>query len=163
MSKKNKNGAKTNGGHITLEYIDAKFDRHMEQWRQDRRETEARIAADRKEAEERQKATEARIAADRRETAERLAADRKESEERQKATEARIAADRKEAEERQRATEERLAAERKDAEARLIAERMEARQEFNSHRRWLLANFATVVVGIATILVTIIVFVINGG
>ena len=87
---------------ITLEYIDAKFDRHMEQWRQDRKEEADRHAATMEKME-------ARIAADRKETAERLAADRKDAEER-------LVADRKDA-------EERLAAERKEARQEFNSQR----------------------------------------
>ena len=106
---------------VTLEYIDAKFDRHMEQWRQDRQEMEARLAAERKEAAAYLDKMETRVAADRKETAERLAADREE------------------------------------AEARLAAERQEARREFNSQRRWLIANFAAVVVGMGGIFIALLI------
>ena len=106
---------------ITLEYIDAKFDKHMEQMRQDRKEMI--------------EATEARLAADRKETAERLAADRKEATER-------LAADRKEAEARQQATETRL---------------MDERKEFITQKRWLIANFLAIVVGMASIFIAVLI------
>ena len=144
-----------NTEQVTLEYIDAKFDKHMELWRQDRMEVEMRIAADRKEtadrlaadrkeAEARQQAAEARLAADRKETADRLAADRKE-------TADRLAADRKEAEERQKATESRL---------------MDERKEFITHKRFLIANFVAIVVGMASMFIAIIIAIVvitNGG
>ena len=95
--------------------------------RQDRLEIEQRIAADRKEAEKRQEAAEARLAADRKEAEARLAADRKEAEKRQEAT-----------------------------EARLVQERAEARKDFNSQRRWLIANFVAVVVCMMSIFFAIL-------
>ena len=105
-----------NTDRVTLEYIDAKFDRYEERWRQDRIESEARLAADRKEAEARQQATEARLAAERKESEARLERERKES-------------------------EARLERERKESEARLEREFRESR----STRRWLIATFGSVV------------------
>ena len=125
---------------VTLEFIDAKFDRleakldkHMEQWRQDRKEMEERIAADR------------------RETADRLAADRIEAEARQKATEARLMDERREADARQKTTEARL---------------MDERKEFITQKRFLIANFVAIVVGMASIFIAVliaIVAIVNGG
>ena len=111
---------------ITLEYIDTKFDKHMEQWRKMNAATEARLAADRKEAAD-------RLAADRKETADRLAADRKEAEARQQATETRL---------------------------------MDERKEFITQKRWLIANFLAIVVGMASIFIAVliaIVVIVNGG
>ena len=111
---------------ITLEFIDAKFDRFEAKWERDRKEEaarhealmekmEARIAAERKEAEARQQATEARLERDCKEAEARLAADRKEA-------------------------EARLAADRKEAEMRLEKER----REFKSTHRWLIMTFFAV-------------------
>ena len=86
---------------ITLEYIDAKldakFDRFEEKWRQDRKEEAERHAATLEKMEA------------------RIAADRKEAEARQQAAETRLANERKEAEARQQTTETRLVEERKEA------------------------------------------------
>ena len=143
---------------ITLEYIDAKFesydakfDKHMEQWRQDRKEMEARIAADRKE------------------TADRLAADRKEAEARQQATETRLTNERREAEARQQATETRLTNERREAEARQQATEtrlMDERKQFITQKRFLIANLVAIVVGMGSIFIALliaIVVIVNGG
>ena len=133
-----------NTEQITLEYIDSKFDKHMEQWRQDSKAmyaaTEARLAADRKEAEARQQATETR-----------LMNERKEAEARQQATETRLMNERKEAEARQQVTETRL---------------MDERKEFITQKRWLIANFLAIVVGMASIFIAVlvaIVAIVNGG
>ena len=131
---------------VTLEFIDAKFDRHLEQWRQDLKEmnaaTEMRLAADRKEAAE-------RLAADRKEAAERLAADRKEAEARQQTTESRLMNERKEAEARQQSSE-----------ARFAADRAADRNEFISQKRWLIANFLAVVIGMTGIFIALLVAII---
>ena len=122
---------------ITLEYIDAKFDKHMEQMRLDRKKMIA--------------ATEARLAADRKEAEARLVADRKEAEAKQQATETRLMNERKEAEARQQATETRL---------------MDERKEFITQKRWLIANFLAIVVGMASIFIAVliaIVAIVNGG
>ena len=136
---------------VTLEFIDAKFDRleakldkHMQQWRHDSKEmyatTEARLAADRKEAEARQQATETR-----------LTNERREAEARQQATETRLTNERREAEARQKATETRL---------------MDERKEFITQKRFLIANFVAIVVGMASIFIAVlvaIVAIVNGG
>ena len=152
--------------HITLEYIDAKFDKHMEQMRQDRKEmiaaTEARLAADRKEAEARQQATETRLENERKEAEARQQATETRLENERKEAEARLAADRKE-------TAERLAADRKEAEARQQATEtrlMDERKEFITQKRWLIANFLAIVVGMASIFIAVliaIVVIVNGG
>ena len=122
-----------NTEQITLEFIDAKFDRFEKQWREDRKEEAARLAADRKETEA------------------RLERDRKEAEAKQKATETRLMDERKEAEARQKATETRL---------------MDERKEFITQKRWLIANFMAIVVGMASIFIAVlvaIVAIVNGG
>ena len=120
---------------VTVEQFDTKLDAKIkwivEQIKEDRKETEVRLAADRKEAAE-------KLATDRKEAEARLAADRREAE-------ARLAADRKEA-------ETRLAADRKEAEARLEKERVEAR----SIRRWFLATFFGVLFGFLSLFIAFI-------
>ena len=59
------------------------------------------------------------------------------------------------AEARRKEAEARLAAERKEAEARLERERFESRRGFISHKRWLMAIFAAVVVGMVSLFATI--------
>ena len=85
------------------------------------------------------KAMEDRLAADRKETADRLAADRKDAEIQRKESEAR------------------LEHERKESEARLERERIESRRDFNSHRRWLVATFVAVVVGMFGIFIAVLI------
>ena len=73
-------------GHLDarLEQFDVKLDRIVEQMKEDRKETEARLAVDREEAAKKlfsdRKEAEARLAADRKEAEARLAADRREAE-----------------------------------------------------------------------------------
>ena len=74
------------------------------------------------------RAMEDRLAADRKETADRLAADRKDAE-----------------------------MQRKESEARLERERMESRRDFNSHKRWLVATFVAVVVGMFGIFIAVLI------
>ena len=90
---------------ITFNEFIKRFDRSEANWKEERREMEARIAAYRKE------------------TAERLAADRKE------------------------ATE------------RLEAERKESKREFISQKRWLIATFVTVFVGMGSIFAAFVVLI----
>ena len=97
---------------LQLELFVKQLDQSGASWKEERREMEARIAADRKEA------------------AERLAADRKE-------------------------TAERLAAERKDFER----ERMETKREFTVQKRWLIATFVTVFVGMCRIFAAFVVLI----
>ena len=130
-----------------------------ESWTEERREREARAAADLASWKEERREMEARIAADRKETADRLAADRESWAEERRMMEARIAADRKE-------TADRLAADRKETADRLEAdrkdfqqERKETKREFTVQKRWLIATFVTVFVGMCSIFTAIVILI----
>ena len=97
---------------LLFEQFVERCDRSEADWKEERREMEARIAADRKE------------------TAERLAADRKEA-------------------------SERLAAERIVFEQ----EHKESKREFISQKRWLIATFVTVFVGMSSIFAAFVVLI----
>ena len=126
--------------HGFIEKLDKDSMEREERFTRWLKESEARLAADRKEAEARQQAAEAR-----------LAADRKEAEARQQATETRLALERKETTERlereRKEAAERLERERKEFEIKFTAERKEAK----SNKRWLVGNFIAILVLAATI------------
>ena len=127
---------------VTISEIELMIQRQMDimrqEFREDRKESEARLAADRADAE-------ARLAAERVAAEARLAVDRKDAEARQQAAEARLAAERKD-------FEAKFEAERKDFEAKFEAERKEAR----STKRWLIGNFVAVLALAAGVIVALI-------
>ena len=108
-----------------LELIQHQVDAIRQEFKEDRKESEARLALDRKESEARQQATEARLALERKESIERLERERKEA-------------------------AERLERERRESIERLERERKDAR----STRRWLITNFVAIMVLLISGLIT---------
>ena len=105
------------------EYID----RLEERWREERRESEARLAVDRKEAEM------------------PLTADRKEAAEMHRIERERLSAERKD-------FINKITEERRDFDKKFAEERKEAR----ATRNWLIATFVSVIIGFGGILMAIL-------